>query len=318
MFAGLSDHAKAVLQAIFVVMLWATSWVLIKFGLGSIPALTFAGLRYMMALVVLGLVTVRGPRLDVMRGLSINTWLRLGLLGLLLYTMAQGAQFMALSLLPAITTNLILSFITAVVALLGMVFLKEHPHPLQWVGIGLYLSGVIVYFAPVFSMEGTPIPLSGIIAALVCVFSNAFASILGRQVNRKGDLDPTTITLISMGIGAVLLLATGAITQGIPRIDARGWLIVAWLAVVNTAFAFTLWNHTLRTLSAMESSIINNLMMVFIPLLAWLFLDETVTTLEGIGMVLAGLGVLTVQLRRNPRIAAQPAARVEPVPEEIG
>src|SRR5690348_9729628 len=100
MFAGLSDHTKVVLQAIFVVVLWATSWVLIKFGLGSIPALTFAGLRYVMAFMVLALVTMRAPRLAVMRGLPMTTWLRLGLLGVLLYAMAQGAQFMALSLLP--------------------------------------------------------------------------------------------------------------------------------------------------------------------------------------------------------------------------
>lgn len=318
MLAGLSDHTKAVLQAIFVVVLWATSWVLIKFGLSSIPALTFAGLRYVMAFTVLALVTMRAPRLAVMRKLSISTWLKLGLLGVLLYTMAQGAQFVALSLLPAITTNLILSFITVVVTLLGMVFLKEFPHPLQWIGIGLYLAGVMVYFAPALSMGSASIPFGGIIAALVCVFSNALASILGRQVNRKGDLDPTTITLISMGIGSVLLLGTGAFTQGLPKIEPQGWLIVAWLAVVNTAFAFTLWNHTLRTLSAMESSIINSLMMVFIPLLAWLFLNESLTTLEGIGMLLAGLGVVIVQLRRNQRIALQPAARIEPVPEEIG
>jgi drug/metabolite transporter (DMT)-like permease len=38
-------HAKAVLQALFVVFLWATSWILIKIGIKDIPPIIFAGLR---------------------------------------------------------------------------------------------------------------------------------------------------------------------------------------------------------------------------------------------------------------------------------
>ncbi len=48
-----SPHLRAVLQALFVTFLWSTSWVLIKFGLGEMPPLVFAGLRYMLAFLVL-------------------------------------------------------------------------------------------------------------------------------------------------------------------------------------------------------------------------------------------------------------------------
>jgi drug/metabolite transporter (DMT)-like permease len=63
----------------------------------------------------------------------------------------------------------------------------------------------------------------------------------------------------------------------------QSWLLIAWLAVVNTAFAFTLWNHTLRTLSAVESSIINNLMLPQIAILAFVFLGETLNGKEILG-----------------------------------
>ena len=72
-----------------------------------------------------------------------------------------------------------------------------------------------------------------------------------------------------------------------------------WLAVVNTAFAFTLWSLTLRTLSALESSLINNTMLIQIPILALFFLGEQITWREGLGMVLAGIGILMVQLCRK-------------------
>lgn len=309
-----SGHTTAVFQAIFVVFLWATSWVLIKIGLGSIPALTFAGLRYVMAFLVLAIFALKAARLAKIRRLPRSAWVQLAILGLLYYTGAQGTQFIGLALLPAITMNLLLSFSTVVITLMGMVFLREHPHPLQWVGMALFLVGVLVYFLPVLLPASQ---VAGIIAALAGVLTNSIAAVMGRQVNRAGDLDPFTITLISMGIGSMVMLIAGISVQGLPTLGWRDWLIVGWLAVINTAFAFTLWNHTLRTLSAMESSVINNLMMVFIPVLAWLFLNESLTTRQGIGMLLAGAGILTVQFRRG-RAAIQPAAQIEPLPEEIG
>lgn len=94
-----------------------------------------------------------------------------------------------------------------------------------------------------------------------------------------------------------MLLIAGIGIQGFPAIGLKGWAIIAWLAVVNTAIAFTLWNHTLRTLSATESSIINGTMLIWIPILAVVFLDERITSKELLGLVAAGVGTLIVQLR---------------------
>jgi drug/metabolite transporter (DMT)-like permease len=89
------------------------------------------------------------------------------------------------------------------------------------------------------------------------------------------------------------------VAQGLPPLSLQSWAIVVWLAVVNTAFAFTLWNHTLQTLSAMESSVINNTMLVQIAVLGWVFLGETLTLQEGVGLLIAGVGALVVQIRRS-------------------
>jgi drug/metabolite transporter (DMT)-like permease len=163
----------------------------------------------------------------------------------------------------------------------------------------LNVAGTVTYFYPVAIPARQAV---GLTVVVIGVLANAGSSILGRRVNRAGDVPPLTVTVVSMGIGAVVLLVTGVLAQGLPRLNPAHWAIVGWLAVVNTAFAFTLWNHTLRTLSAMESSIINSTMLVQIAVLAWLFLGEQLTWQEGIGMALAGLGALIVQLRRPPRI----------------
>jgi len=142
--------------------------------------------------------------------------------------------------------------------------------------------------------------LLGVVAAVVGVLANASASILGRGINRRGDIAPLAVTVVSMGVGSITLLSTGIAVQGLPQISAQSWAIIAWLAVVNTAFAFTLWNHTLRTLSATESSIINGTMLIWIPVLAVIFLQERITPKELIALVVVGIGTLLVQLRRAP------------------
>ncbi|MBZ0291281.1 MAG: DMT family transporter [Anaerolineae bacterium] len=300
MFSMISPHTRAVLQALFVTFLWSTSWVLIKFGIREeIPALTFAGLRYTLAfLCLLPLLIRRRDQIQALRTLPRQVWLRLLLLGLIFYTMTQGAQFLGLNYLPAITVNLLLSLSAIAVAVLGIALLGERPTGRQWFGVALYLSGVLVYFYPV-SLPTEQ--LLGVMIVLGGVLSNALASILGRSLNQRPDLAPLSITVSSMGIGALLLLGLGIVTQGLPPLSLTAWAIIGWLAVVNTAFAFTLWNHTLRQLSALESSIINNAMMIQIPILAWLFLGEALTEKVILGLVLAGSGILIVQLRRYQR-----------------
>ena len=87
--------------------------------------------------------------------------------------------------------------------------------------------------------------------------------------------------------------------QGWPQLTPTHWAIILWLAVVNSALAFTLWNHSLRTLPAMESSIINNTMLFQIALLAWVFLDEPLGWRQVVGIVLAAAGTLAVQIRHQ-------------------
>jgi drug/metabolite transporter (DMT)-like permease len=100
--------------------------------------------------------------------------------------------------------------------------------------------------------------------------------------------------------------------EGWPALDPRGWAIVGWLAAVNTAFAFTLYNHTLKTLTAVESSVIVNLLLVMVAAMAWIFLDERLDLRQVIGLGLASAGVLAVQLAPRRR-----QAEPEPPPEAM-
>ena len=293
----ISPRLLAILQAVFVTFLWSTSWVLIKRNISEIPPLTFAGLRYSLAFLIL-LPGLLNHKTEV-RNLSSKEWRRLFILGILFYTLTQGGQFVTLKYLEAISFSLLLNFTTLLVAIFGILVLKEKPSYLQWVGIIIFITGVLVYFSPTGIAGGT---LIGFLLAGITVIANAFAAVFGRLVNREGKTSPLVVTVISMGVGSILLLGSGLAFQGLPPIGVSGWATIVWLAVVNTAFAFLLWNKTLQELSAVESSIINNTMLFQIAALAWIFLGEEISSIELIGLVFAAFGVLLVNLKSAPQV----------------
>ena len=293
-----STHLKAVLLALLVTVIWSTSWVLIKIGLQEIPALTFSGLRYFMAFLCLLPFLIQKENREQIKQLKAADWLKLTAFGLVIYTLAQGGQFLAMDKLSSVTVSLILNLTTLFVAFSGMVVLNEKPSGLQWTGVGLNLVGVIIYFMPL-DLQGAS--WLGFVFAGISLAANIIGTIQGREINRGGKYSPILVTIISMGIGSSIMLASGIITQGLPKISLSGWGIVLILAVVNTAFAFTAWNYVQQTLTAMESSLINSLMIVLVALLAWIFLGEHLSGHEIIGLVLNVLGVLIVQINIQPK-----------------
>ena len=291
-----SPRWRAILQALLVTFLWSTSWVLIKYALDEIPPLTFAGLRYTLAFVILlpGLWRHRAK----VRALSIGEWGRLAVLGLVFYTMTQGGQFLTLTHLEAVTFSLLLNFTSVLVAFFGIVALREVPSRLQWGGIAIFIAGVLLYFLPA---SGSGERVLGFALAGFTVCANAAATVLGRSVNREKTIPPLVVTAVSMGAGAIPLLGIGLAVQGLPPLSPAGWGIIAWLAVVNTALAFTLWNRSLQRLSAVESSMINSTMLVQIAVLAWVFLGEQPGWRGVVGLMLAAVGVLIAHSQSGVR-----------------
>jgi drug/metabolite transporter (DMT)-like permease len=295
-FISNRPKAIAIFQALFVTFLWSTSWVLIKEGLKDLPPLTFAGLRYLLAFLILIPVYLRQSKKVELKRLTKNDWGLLITLGIVYYTLTQGLQFLGLKYLPAITFSLLLNFTALFTAVLALIFLKEKLSNWQWVGILVFLAGVFVYFYPL----NLPVGLAlGLAIGMATVFSNSIASIIGRFINRSKHLDPLTVTVVSMGIGAILLFTIGLLTEEWQPLSLTNWGNIFVLAAINTAFAFTLWNHTLRTISATESSLINNTMLIQIAILAWLFLGEQPSIKEWLGMAIVGIGVIMVTLQRK-------------------
>ena len=305
----MSDHRgyrRAVVLALIVTVLWSSSWVIIRLGLDDegMPPLTFAGLRYVAAAIVLiGFVLSRpGPRRTLLgtRGRHLAA---LAALGLVLISLTQGAQYVAIGNQPAATTSLMLSFTPLLVVALAGRSLGEWATPRQVFGAVLVGGGAALYFSG--RLGATVV---GMTAAVICLLANVSGSLLGRWVHRPASSVPLVTTTVSMSIGAVALLAVGLAAEGMPSITPRAAAYVLWLAVVNTALAFTMWNHSLRHLTATESAVINNTMLIQIAVLAWLFLGETPSLVQVVGIAAVTVGIMAGQRARQAVRRMPPAS----------
>jgi len=102
-------------------------------------------------------------------------------------------------------------------------------------------------------------------------------------------------------------LAAGLASEPFPVLGGQELLLILWLAAANTALAFTLWNLTLRTLTAAQSSVINNTMLIQIAVLAWIFLGERLSGVQIAGLLIAAAGTALVQV--GPRRVIEKGVR---------
>ena len=108
----------------------------------------------------------------------------------------------------------------------------------------------------------------GILVVIVSGLSWAIYLIIVRKIQRVDSFGSLKLTTLTMGIGTAGLVLLAAVFDGPWPISLNGLLIILWLSVVNTALAFLLWNHVLRSIHAYELSVIQNSMLVQVAVLA--------------------------------------------------
>jgi drug/metabolite transporter (DMT)-like permease len=291
-----SSHSPTRLRllAVAVTVLWSSSWVLIRSGLDEIDTpLTLAGMRYALAAIALTCWRRTTRRRVTPWQLSRRDLVALVALGLVQYALTQGAQFVAIASQPLATTSLLLAATPLLVALGGRL-IGEPLTVRQLVGGTLICLGAAVYFQG--ELGATVV---GLAAAIIGLGANAASALGGRSLLRATPLSPAIVTEVSMAVGAAALLAAGIATEGWPAISIRLASIIVWLAIVNTAAAFTWWNVCLRGLPATEVAAINTTMAVQIPLLGWLVFGEALGWSECLGLAVVVGAVLLVVLPRR-------------------
>jgi drug/metabolite transporter (DMT)-like permease len=168
-------------------------------------------------------------------------------------------------------------------------------------GVLLAFSGVVL----VLSAQGLSLAhgtLRGDLVTLVAVFAWAAYTVAGKPLLAR--YDAVTVTAWVFGFGAVLLLPLAPfVLRGFdPSAPGlRGWSEVAYLSVMTSGVAFTLWYFALHRLEASQVAVFSNLQAPLTALLAWLFLGAVPEHEAIVGGALVLGGVTLVQLAGRAR-----------------
>lgn len=295
----MSRAGVAVIWAVLTVI-WGSTWLFIKLGVQDIPPLTFSGVRFLLAMVPLGLfILFRRLPLPATRA----DWGLLAGTGFFSFSASYSLVCWAeIHIASGLTAVLFTTF-----PLFGQVFahLFLPSEPLRGrkvLGVTLGIAGVGLIFWDQVSLEG-PMALWG---SLATVASAAVAAVSGVFVKRQGGhLNAVVISFWQMAFGLIPLIGGGLLLEGNPLAhpwNARAWISIGYLAFAGTSLAFVLWYRLIQAIEVTKAQVMPLFNTLVAVLLGWLLMGETygAAALAGGAVVLAGTALALTGARPAP------------------
>ncbi|MCO5987190.1 EamA family transporter [Actinoallomurus spadix] len=293
--------------AVLIAAIWGLNFVIIHVGLGALPPLLFAALRFVAAAFP-AVLFVRRP---------VIPWRRMALVGLPLGVGQFGLLFIAMHLgMPAGLSSLVLQTQALFTAAFAVPMLGERMRRAQAAGMLVAFTGIAVIAASL----GQGGPMSAFVLCLGAAGMWGLANI-GMRKAQPPDMFGFMVW-VSL-VPPLPLLALSLIFEG-PRADlhalahlsAGGLGALAYIAYLSTLVGFGLWGWLLRRYDAGQVAIYSLLVPLFGVSSAALLLGERVTVPDVVAGVLIVGGVALGALRRRtvpvlPRSDAPAAALAE-------
>ncbi len=265
---------------------WGSTWLAIKVGLRDLPPISFAGIRFALAaLILLAIVAARGIRLPW----AARDWRLLAWTGFLTITINYALVFWA----ELHISSGLAALLNATIPLFGLPLahraLAAEPMTSHKVwGVLLGVLGLTVVFSAELGGNG---PLAAWASAGVVVASLAGAQ-AGVLIKAKGThLDPAVLAGVQMAAGSVPLLASGAALEGSPLgfdWTVSALLSLAYLTVVGSVIAFLAYYWLIRNTAVTRVLLIPLITPLVAVGLGVVFLGESV----GWGTALGGAAIL--------------------------
>ncbi len=272
-----------------LILIWGTTWAVIRVGLDGVPPLTGVALRFALAGAVLaaaarlaGVPLAGDPRLPRLWG--INT--------LFTFSIPYGVTYWAEQWLPSGLAALLFSSYPLFVAGLAHLWLpKERLRAPTALGLLVGFGGVAVIYSEDLSALGGP---QVVLAAAVFLLTPA-ASAVGSVLIKRDAEGVRSLTLT-----APPMLFTAALFGGLAlvferarevRFDSVSVGAILYLALLGSAVTFGLYFWLLARLPATRLSLITFCVPLVAVLVGMQFLDEPITPriAAGAALVLAGV-----------------------------
>ena len=302
------SHARAYVALLVIAVLWASYPAAIKLALRDMPPLVLAALRCTMASLFLVTILLRSGA-DTTRALApgaLRAFFVLGVVGI--YVSTQGS-YLAIALSTASNIILLQAASPVMVSLGARFYLGERLHRMQWLGVAVSASGVLLVITNGRLLRLRPEDVhAGDVLNLVTLAGWSAFTVYSKRV--LASYTPAMVTTGAYIAGTLLIIPTAIVTAPLfpaPRFGSPvAWMVVVYQAVFG-AVAHVLWSRAIHVVGPSRAAVFMNVQPVIGLVLAALLLREQIGfwQLTGGGFVLAGVA-LTTRARTRPLLARAP------------
>ena len=283
----------AVSSLLLCCLLWGLNQVAAKVALAEIPPLLQAGMRSLLAAVLVGLWSrVRGIGLFERDGTG-----RGGFWAGALFAAEFACIFIGLQFTTA-SRMVVFIYLSPFVVALGMHFIShaERLRPGQWAGLLAAFGGVAWAFAEGFTQPAAG-PRQwvgdalGVLAAVLWA-----ATTLVIRATRLSSAPAEKTLLYQLAVSGVLLASAGALAgeHWPAALSARTWVAFGFQTVIVTFASYLLWFWLVRHYAATRLAAFTLLTPIFGLLAGVLLLCEPVTTRLVIALAAVAAGIALV------------------------
>ena len=308
------SNALSILSVLGALILWSSSFVAIKIAYTTYPPITLAVVRFAVATLILGALTLLPQNRVKLEKKDVFTVVVCGLTGIMLYAVLQN---IAMQWTSASSATLIIASYPIITLLLESLIYKTRLSALKVVAILIAIVGVVIlsYEKAESRVKGELLGILLLVAA--GVFWAVYNFMTKKVVNRY---PPVTLLFYSTLFGTLFLLPLALFERGQWRQPTPvSFGNMMFLGVFCSVIAYLLYNRGLKTMAASTVTSMLNLVPIFGVFFSWLLLGEQVTLRKFIGGAIVILGVmLSVRKTKVEAIAvpAGDAAKAEVIAQE--
>jgi drug/metabolite transporter (DMT)-like permease len=278
-------------------LIWGSTWIVIKIGLNDLPPIGFAGVRFLLAtLILLPILYLRKIPLPK----SADEWRLLAITGVLQFSINYSLIFWGEQYITSGLTAVLQASISIFGLLLAWIFLpNEHITKTKISAVMLGIAGVAVIFWDQLAVQDAA-AFMGSVAIVIAAYTASQAAILVKA--KGGGLHPATMLFGQMLCGLPPVIAYSLIVEGNPLNYHWTWQAIAavlYLTLVGTIAAFWLFYWLLEKVESTFAMLISVVTPLIAVILGWLILDERmpVQTFAGGLLILGSIALIVV--RRN-------------------
>src|SRR6266478_3146358 len=289
--------------------IWGSTWLFIKLGLADLPPLTFAGIRFVLASLILSmLILARGvswPR-------SRTDWILIAIVGLLQFSLNYGLVFWGEQYISSGLAAVLQSTFPAFGLIIAHFYLpQERLTAARVIGVSLGVCGLVVIFSDQLSIAGS-MALAGSIALVLSALCGSYSNVLVKAYGSR--IDPQVFAACQMIFGFVPLLAIGISTEGNPlhfHWTTMAIISLLYLTLVGSVVAFALYYWLVRKMDVTNTMLIALVTPVVAVILGMIVLHEKLNwrLLAGSACIISGIGLIV--LRKRHKTVSTSAAEPE-------